>query len=76
MPYCNVVKERSSEDDGVGTKIFYRRYGRGDTKVLLIIGNHYQKFFFSLTLIAIARIGGSESGILCDGVMWIRGFLF
>ncbi|KAL0922223.1 hypothetical protein M5K25_006193 [Dendrobium thyrsiflorum] len=38
MPYCNVSKERSSEDNGIGTKIFYRRFGRGGTKVLLIIG--------------------------------------
>ncbi|PKU61840.1 uncharacterized protein LOC110095408 isoform X3 [Dendrobium catenatum] len=38
MPYCNVSKERASEDNGIGTTIFYRRFGRGGTKVLLIIG--------------------------------------
>ncbi|XP_020576143.1 uncharacterized protein LOC110021820 [Phalaenopsis equestris] len=38
MPYCNVSKERSTEDSGIGTNIFYRRFGCGGTKILLIIG--------------------------------------
>ncbi|MQL89889.1 hypothetical protein Taro_022488 [Colocasia esculenta] len=41
MPFCDVSKyeegvERS--ETGHGIKIFYRRYGHGSTKVLLIIG--------------------------------------
>ncbi|XP_044499695.1 putative aminoacrylate hydrolase RutD [Mangifera indica] len=43
MPYCEVRKEQSGDSsDGAslnnGIKIFYRTYGSGPTKVLLIIG--------------------------------------
>lgn len=35
MPFCEVSKSRG---EGNGMRIFYRRYGHGSTKVLLIIG--------------------------------------
>ncbi|XP_038984486.1 putative aminoacrylate hydrolase RutD isoform X2 [Phoenix dactylifera] len=35
MPFCDVSKSRG---EGNGIRIFYRRYGRGSAKVLLIIG--------------------------------------
>lgn len=44
MPYCEVVggKEQSAAPDAAlndnGIKIFYRTYGRGLTKVILITG--------------------------------------
>lgn len=44
MPYCEVVggKEQSAAPDAAlndnGIKIFYRTYGRGPTKVILITG--------------------------------------
>ncbi|KMT15996.1 hypothetical protein BVRB_3g051780 isoform B [Beta vulgaris subsp. vulgaris] len=36
MPYCNISGEQSTSK--IGTKIFYRTYGNGPIKVLLIIG--------------------------------------
>ncbi|KAK8955734.1 hypothetical protein KSP40_PGU015793 [Platanthera guangdongensis] len=39
MPFCNVSTEKSPEHNGgTRTRIFYSRFGQGDTKVLLIIG--------------------------------------
>ncbi|XP_048325747.2 uncharacterized protein LOC107409833 [Ziziphus jujuba] len=40
MPYCEVESQQSSVEAELnnGTKLFYRTYGRGPTKVLLIIG--------------------------------------
>ncbi|XP_073006885.1 uncharacterized protein [Typha latifolia] len=43
MPFCDVSRyekgwEKSEGGEGNGIKIFYRRYGRGSTKVLFIIG--------------------------------------
>ncbi|CAK7324195.1 unnamed protein product [Dovyalis caffra] len=48
MPFCEVAKHQTSLNDGVGAassssnnngiKIFYKTYGHGPTKVLLIIG--------------------------------------
>ncbi|KAG6753649.1 hypothetical protein POTOM_041639 [Populus tomentosa] len=47
MPFCEVPKQQTSLDDAVdaassssskGIKIFYKTYGHGPTKVLLIIG--------------------------------------
>ena len=40
MPYCDVGTPRSSLNEvfNNGVKIFYRTYGHGPTKVLLIIG--------------------------------------
>jgi hypothetical protein len=37
MPYCEVGRYQSG-DKSEGIRLFYRRYGRGATKVLLIIG--------------------------------------
>ncbi|XP_043693522.1 putative aminoacrylate hydrolase RutD [Telopea speciosissima] len=38
MPFCDVSKNREGEVGNNGIKIFYRTYGHGTTKVLLIIG--------------------------------------
>ncbi|KAG0479641.1 hypothetical protein HPP92_010499 [Vanilla planifolia] len=38
MPFCELRKETSLEGNGTGTRIFYRRFGYGGTKVLLVIG--------------------------------------
>lgn len=40
MPYCEVTSQKTSLNSQLnnGIKIFYRTYGRGPTKVLLIIG--------------------------------------
>ncbi|KAJ4907547.1 alpha/beta-Hydrolases superfamily protein [Raphanus sativus] len=41
MPYCEVVKEHVDAEtklNNAGVKIFYRTYGHGPTKALLIIG--------------------------------------
>ncbi|KAH7538247.1 hypothetical protein FEM48_Zijuj03G0179000 [Ziziphus jujuba var. spinosa] len=53
MPYCEVESQQSSVEAELnnGTKLFYRTYGRGPTKVLLIIGRlliiyYYYIFFF------------------------------
>jgi hypothetical protein len=59
MPFCEVAKQQTSLDDTVdaassssssnnkGIKIFYKTYGHGPTKVLLIIGNNnHQKIIF------------------------------
>jgi len=54
MPFCEVAKHQTSLDDAVdaasssssnnkGIKIFYKTYGHGPTKVLLIIGNNNHK---------------------------------
>jgi len=37
MPYCEVGRY-ADDDKSEGVRLFYRRYGRGATKVLLIIG--------------------------------------
>ncbi|KAK1275674.1 hypothetical protein QJS04_geneDACA022488 [Acorus gramineus] len=37
MPFCDVGKYQKGKENN-GVKIFYRRYGHGSTKVLLIIG--------------------------------------
>lgn len=39
MPYCEVGRHADG-DKWEGVRLFYRRYGRGATKVLLIIGTH------------------------------------
>ena len=41
MPYCEVTSQKTSLNSQLnnGIKIFYRTYGRGPTKVLLIIGS-------------------------------------
>jgi len=39
MPYCEVGRYADG-DKWEGVRLFYRRYGRGVTKVLLIIGTH------------------------------------
>jgi hypothetical protein len=39
MPYCEVGRYADG-DKWEGVRLFYRRYGRGATKVLLIIGTH------------------------------------
>ena len=39
MPYCEVGRY-ADDDKSEGVRLFYRRYGRGATKVLLIIGTH------------------------------------
>ncbi|CAO2821325.1 unnamed protein product [Amaranthus hypochondriacus] len=36
MPYCNISGEESTSKNG--TRIFYRKYGNGPIKILLIIG--------------------------------------
>ncbi|KAJ6418832.1 hypothetical protein OIU84_002083 [Salix udensis] len=42
MPFCEVAKHQTSLDgassSSIGTKIFYKTYGHGPTKALLIIG--------------------------------------
>ena len=41
MPYCEVVKEHVDAEttlNNAGVKIFYRTYGHGPSKALLIIG--------------------------------------
>ncbi|GKU89072.1 hypothetical protein SLEP1_g3262 [Rubroshorea leprosula] len=40
MPFCKVINDERSSDPALnnGIQIFYRTYGRGQTKVLLIIG--------------------------------------
>ncbi|KAJ4953417.1 hypothetical protein NE237_030249 [Protea cynaroides] len=38
MPFCDVSKDREGGAGNNGIKIFYRTYGHGTTKVLLIIG--------------------------------------
>ncbi|KAF4399062.1 hypothetical protein G4B88_023656 [Cannabis sativa] len=40
MPYCEVTSNKTDPDTQLnnGVKIFYRTYGHGPTKVLLIIG--------------------------------------
>ena len=58
MPFCEVAKHHTSLDgasssSSIGTKIFYKTYGHGPTKVLLIIGNGNHKkesFLFSFEL--------------------------
>jgi hypothetical protein len=37
MPYCEVDRYQSG-DKWEGVRLFYRRYGRGATKVLLVVG--------------------------------------
>ncbi|AQK91847.1 alpha/beta-Hydrolases superfamily protein [Zea mays] len=39
MPYCEVGRYADG-DKWEGVRVYYRRYGRGATKVLLIIGTH------------------------------------
>ncbi|EMS51530.1 hypothetical protein TRIUR3_05235 [Triticum urartu] len=39
MPYCEVDRYQAG-DKWEGVRLFYRRYGRGATKVLLVIGKH------------------------------------
>lgn len=41
MPYCEVDRYQTG-DKWEGVRLFYRRYGRGATKVLLVIGKHAQ----------------------------------
>lgn len=62
MPYCEVRKEQSGDSsDGAslnnGIKIFYRTYGSGPTKVLLIIGMDFKYDSFSFDGIVIENIG-------------------
>ena len=42
MPYCE-VGSYADGDKWEGVRLFYRRYGRGATKVLLIIGTHARR---------------------------------
>ena len=42
MPYCEVGRYADG-DKWEGVRLFYRRYGRGVTKVLLIIGTHARR---------------------------------
>jgi len=37
MPYCEVDRYQNG-DKWEGVRLFYRRYGRGATKVLLVVG--------------------------------------
>ena len=39
MPYCEVGRYADG-DKWEGVRLFYRRYGSGATKVLLVIGTH------------------------------------
>lgn len=52
MPFCNVGVYQNEDGDapssGNGIKIFYRTYGRGPAKILMIIGKAFHPFFFSL----------------------------
>ena len=54
MPYCEVSSPQNAaaavvdEKLNAATKIYYRTYGRGATKVLLIIGESICNFFFIL----------------------------
>jgi hypothetical protein len=44
MPYCEVDRYQSG-DEWEGVRLFYRRYGRGATKVLLVVGTHQLRSF-------------------------------
>lgn len=59
MPYCEVGRYADG-DKWEGVRLFYRRYGRGATKVLLIIGTHART---PISPGALSRSGGGR-GIL------------
>ena len=47
MPFCYVGSYQTGGDAGGnnGIKIFYRNYGYGPVKILMIIGNWFPRFF-------------------------------
>lgn len=82
MPYCEIGSQQTGVDSQLnnGIKIFYRTYGHGPTKVLLIIGcslkfSSSSYFFGYLTVVSnwVFFINVLLSDVYCDQLSGLAG---